>query len=64
MFNSQYTSLTYDQVHAGDTLPPLTHEVTATSIILGALASRDWRPMHHDRDFGPYERHLGVRVVR
>ncbi len=46
-----YTNLTFDQVRVGDNLPPLLHEVTATSIILGALASRDWRPMHHDRDF-------------
>jgi acyl dehydratase len=47
----RYNSLTIDQVRVGDTLPPLEHAVTTTSIILGALASRDWRPMHHDRDF-------------
>ena len=35
----------------GDTIPPLRHDVTATTIVLGALASRDWRPMHHDHDF-------------
>ena len=35
----------------GDAIPPLRHEVTATTIVLGALASRDWRPMHHDYDF-------------
>ena len=35
----------------GDTLPPLRYEVTATTVVLGALASRDWRPMHHDKDF-------------
>jgi acyl dehydratase len=51
MSSTRYKSLTIEQVHVGDTLPPLAHEVTATSIILGALASRDWRPMHHDRDF-------------
>lgn len=51
MTATRYTSLMIDQVRAGDTLPPLAHEVTTTSIILGALASRDWRPMHHDRDF-------------
>jgi acyl dehydratase len=51
MPTSHYTSLTFDQVRVGDQLPTLVHEVTATSIILGALASRDWRPMHHDRDF-------------
>ena len=38
-------------VSAGDALPPLSVDVSATTIILGALASRDWRPMHHDKDF-------------
>ena len=38
-------------VAVGDALPPLSHEVTATTVVLGALATRDWRPMHHDRDF-------------
>ncbi|HEY7068862.1 MAG TPA: MaoC family dehydratase N-terminal domain-containing protein [Acidimicrobiales bacterium] len=32
-------------------LPVLRHEVSATTVVLGALATRDWRPMHHDRDF-------------
>ncbi len=27
------------------------YPVTATTVVLGALAARDWRPMHHDRDF-------------
>ena len=36
---------------AGLAIPPLRYEVTATTIVLGALASRDWRPMHHDHDF-------------
>jgi acyl dehydratase len=39
------------RVRVGDRLPPLAVDVTATTVILGALASRDWRPMHHDRDF-------------
>lgn len=38
-------------VHVGDELAPLRHDVTATTVVLGAMASRDWRPMHHDRDF-------------
>ena len=41
----------HDQVSVGDTLPELSHEVTATTVVLGALASRDWRPMHHDYRF-------------
>ena len=43
--------LTLDQVHIGDTTPPLAYDVTATTVVLGALAARDWRPMHHDHDF-------------
>jgi acyl dehydratase len=38
-------------VHEGDEVPPLAHDVTATTVVLGALATRDWRPMHHDHDF-------------
>ncbi|HVV75673.1 MAG TPA: hypothetical protein VHC43_06515 [Mycobacteriales bacterium] len=42
---------TFDQVTVGDTLPPLSYDVTATTVVLGALASRDWRPQHHDYAF-------------
>ncbi|MBV6417630.1 MAG: hypothetical protein CMLOHMNK_02360 [Steroidobacteraceae bacterium] len=40
-----------DEVRVGQELPPLRVDVNATLIVLGALASRDWRPMHHDKDF-------------
>jgi acyl dehydratase len=43
--------VTFEQVAVGDALPVLRHEVSATTVVLGALATRDWRPMHHDRDF-------------
>jgi hypothetical protein len=43
--------LLLDDVREDATLAPLSHEVTATTIVLGAMASRDWRPMHHDHDF-------------
>jgi len=39
------------EVSVGEQLPPLSYDVTATTVVLGALASRDWRPMHHDHDF-------------
>jgi uncharacterized protein len=39
------------EVGVGDRLPALVHDVSATTVVLGALATRDWRPMHHDRDF-------------
>lgn len=38
-------------VAPGHALPELRHQVSATTVVLGALASRDWRPMHHDKDF-------------
>lgn len=38
-------------VTVGDVLPELVYPVSATTIVLGALAARDWRPMHHDHDF-------------
>jgi acyl dehydratase len=40
-----------DEVTVGQSLPRLAYEVSATTIVLGAMASRDWRPMHHDHDF-------------
>jgi acyl dehydratase len=46
-----YRLLTAPEVKAGDVLPELAYDVTATTVVLGALASRDWRPMHHDYDF-------------
>jgi acyl dehydratase len=43
--------LLFADVEVGDELPPLDYEVSATTVVLGALATRDWRPMHHDKDF-------------
>jgi hypothetical protein len=43
--------LTHGAALAGDSLPELRYEVSATTVVLGALAARDWRPMHHDYKF-------------
>ncbi|MCZ6463844.1 MAG: MaoC/PaaZ C-terminal domain-containing protein [Proteobacteria bacterium] len=43
--------ITLDRVKVGDVLPELAVDVDPTTVVLGALASRDWRPMHHDKDF-------------
>ena len=43
--------IVHGDVAEGDELPQLEVEVTATTVVLGALASRDWRPMHHDYEF-------------
>ncbi len=55
-----FTVRTAGEVKAGDGLPSLTVPVTATTVVLGALATRDWRPMHHDRDFAMNQ---GVRDI-
>ncbi len=38
------------EVAVGDELPALAIPLTATVIIAGALASRDYQDVHHDRD--------------
>ena len=35
---------TLGQVKQGEALPDLPVDVSATTVVLGALASRDWRP--------------------
>ena len=54
-------NLTIDRVKQGQKLPELGCAVTATTVVLGALATRDWRPMHHDRDFAQVRN--GVRDI-
>src|SRR5690606_38801636 len=51
----------FGDVSVGDELPRLEVDVTPTTVVLGALASRDWRPMHHDFKFAT-ERN-GVRDI-
>ncbi len=51
MTTSVAPRLTLGDVTVGDTLPELAIDVTPTTVVLGALASRDWRPMHHDHKF-------------
>ena len=45
------TPVLFPSVSVGDSLPELAVDVTPTTVVLGALASRDWRPMHHDYKF-------------
>jgi hypothetical protein len=59
------TTATASRVHAdvsvGEVLPELSYDVTSTTVVLGALATRDWRPQHHDYHFAT-ERN-GVRDI-
>ena len=43
-------TLRFEDVSVGDELPPLAVPITATAIIAGAIASRDFQDVHHDRD--------------
>ena len=42
-------SLRFADVKVGDELPELAIDVTATLVVAGALASRDFTPVHHDK---------------
>jgi acyl dehydratase len=45
------TTLRWADINAGDEVSPLEIPVTTTMIVAGAIASRDFMPVHHDRDF-------------
>ena len=40
-----------NDVALGDEVTPLDIDITTTAIVSGALATHDWMPMHHDRDY-------------
>jgi hypothetical protein len=43
------TSRRFGQIAVGEELPPLDVPLTAAIIVGGAIASRDYTPVHHDR---------------
>jgi acyl dehydratase len=51
MSPDEATPLAWGSVAVGDELPPLVVDVTATVIVAGAIATRDFMPVHHDRDY-------------
>lgn len=44
-------TLDWNDIQVGDQLPALEINVTATVIVAGAIATRDFMPVHHDRDY-------------
>jgi len=46
---SAHNSLTFSDVAVGDTLPSLEIPITTGLIVGGAVATRDYEPVHHDR---------------
>ena len=45
------TTLQWSDIEVGDEVTPLEIAITTTMIVAGAIASRDFMPVHHDRDY-------------
>ena len=45
------TSVQGSQIKAGDELPEWALDMTPTMVVAGAIASRDFMPVHHSRDY-------------
>jgi acyl dehydratase len=44
-------TLQWADIEVGDEVSPLELPITTTLIVAGAIASRDFMPVHHDRDY-------------
>jgi acyl dehydratase len=48
---SRTDTLRWSDINVGDEVTALEIPVTTTMIVAGAIASRDFMPVHHDRDY-------------
>ena len=46
---SEYKTLSLAEVNVGDRLPELDIDITSGLVVAGALATRDYEPVHHDK---------------
>lgn len=46
---TDYNTRTISDVAVGDKLPPLDIDITTGLVVCGALATRDFEPVHHDK---------------
>ena len=51
MTTANTTTLKWADIDVGDEVTPLEIPITTTMIVAGAIASRDYMPVHHDRDY-------------
>ena len=51
MTEAAIKSISSNDISIGDSVKPMNIDVTTTAIVAGAIASHDYMPMHHDRDF-------------
>jgi acyl dehydratase len=49
--STRTTTLEWADIAVGDEVTPLDIAITTTMIVAGAIASRDFMPVHHDRDY-------------
>lgn len=47
----RHPTLDWNDIRVGAELPTLIIAVTATVVVAGAIATRDFMPVHHDRDY-------------
>ncbi len=45
-----YKSIRFSEINEGDALPVFNREITRTTIVASAIASRDFTPVHHDHE--------------
>jgi acyl dehydratase len=45
------TTPDWHAIRVGDPITPMRIDVTATVVVAGAIATRDFMPVHHDRDY-------------
>ena len=45
------TTLDWNAIQVGDPITPMKIDVTATVVVAGAIATRDFMPVHHDREY-------------
>ena len=51
MSSRHIQTLDWNTISVGDVLPALMIDMSATRIVAGAIASRDFMPVHHDRAY-------------
>ena len=44
-------AIDWNEIRVGDAVTPMRIDVTATVVVAGAIATRDFMPVHHDRDY-------------
>jgi acyl dehydratase len=47
----KYDSVAWDDVDEGQEIPPVVREIDTLLVVGGAIASRDFYPVHHDKSF-------------